>query len=152
MADHLQNQLLDFVKATLDSAVTSATVYLDRVDELPLSVLPAILIEGMGDVRVEAVTFDFPAAQQRTYAFAITSVVKHVDGAGRSARNLAGLVEAALLSTAAVASANGKASGPMRLQPGQEVRDGESEVSLYGVRQIWHVDYVTAAGIPDTVY
>ena len=154
MADHLQNQLLDFVLATITGAGTAAgsSVFLDRVDELPESSLPAVLIEGIGDVRVEAVGFDWPPTQQRTYAFAITCVVHHADGAGRDARNLAGQVEQALLASGVVASAGNLASGPMRLQPGQEIRDGASELHLYGVRQIWHVDYVTAAGIPDAVY
>lgn len=154
MADHLQNQLLDFALATLLAAGTdaAANVFLDHVDEIPATSLPAVLIEGIGDIRVDAVTFDFPPAQQRTYAFAITSVVQHVSGAGRNARNLAGQVEAALLASSAVAGAGGLASGPMRLQPGQEIRDGAGDVNLYGVRQVWHVDYVTAAGVPDAVF
>lgn len=154
MADHLQNQLLDFIAATIAAAGTDAgaNVFLDRVDEIPTTRLPAVLIEGIGDIRVDAVTFDFPPAQERTYALAITSVVHHVSGAGRNARNLAGQVEAALLASSVVAGAGGLANGPMRLQPGQEIRDGAGDVNLYGVRQVWHAGYVTAAGRPDAVF
>ena len=73
MADHINQQVLDAIKATLVAAGTDAAarVYLDRLDPVPESELPAILIEGVGEV-VEVQSVSFPPIYLRQYSLTIS--------------------------------------------------------------------------------
>lgn len=152
MADHLQQQFLDAYKATLIAASTAAgsSVYLDRVDEIPMSNLPALHIEGRSEV-VDSISADWSQLQQRAYTFTVSCVTGLSTGAAAAARNLSKQVEQALFATQATSTANGKAKA-LRLEGSVEDRDGSAAVSLFTVRQSWVVEYVTQSGAPDTPY
>lgn len=152
MADHLQQQLLSAYQATLVSAATAAggNVFLDRVDELPQSQLPALHMEGQGET-IESISVDWSQIQDRAYSFTVSCVTGLASGAAAAARNLGKQVEQALFASQAVSTASGKAKA-LRLEGSTESKDGSAATSLYVVRQTWVVQYVTQSGVPDTPY
>ena len=87
MADHLQQQILEYVQTTLlaASTVAGAHVYLDRVDELMQSDLPALHIEG-GDEDATPDSVDFPTYYTRTYGFTVSCIVGQATGAAKAAQ------------------------------------------------------------------
>jgi hypothetical protein len=150
MADHLQQQILDYVQTTLASAATAAgsNVFLDRVDELLQANLPALHIEG-GDEDVQPDSISFPTISTRTYSFSVACVVGQASGAAKAARNLGKQVEAALLASTTTFTAGGKAQS-LVLTASSETKDGSGAVSLFEVRQQWQARYMTMGGSPDT--
>lgn len=150
MADHLQQQILEYAQATVVAASTAASshVYLDRVDEILQSDLPAVHIEG-GDEEAIADSIDFPTYYTRRYAFSVACIVGQATGAAKAARNLAKQVEAALLASTTTFTANGKAKA-LTLLGSTESKDGASATSLFEVRQQWQAHYMTLGGSPDT--
>lgn len=150
MADHLQQQILDYVQTTLTAAATSAgsNVFLDRVDELLQNNLPAIHIEG-GDEDAQADSVNFPTVYTRLYSFTVAAVCGQATGAAKAARNLAKEVEAALLASTSTFTAGGKAQA-LILTGSTESKDGNGAVSLFEVRQSWTARYMTLGGTPDT--
>ena len=150
MADHLQQQILEYVQTTLlaASTVAGAHVYLDRVDELMQSDLPALHIEG-GDEDATPDSVDFPTYYTRTYGFTVSCIVGQATGAAKAARNLAKQVEAALLASLTTFTANGKAQA-LTLSGSSESKDGGGSTSLFDVRQQWQARYMTLGGSPDT--
>ena len=152
MADHLQQQLLDAYKATLIAASTVAgsNVFLDRVDEVPQALLPALHIEGQAE-SIESTSIDWAQLQERTYTFTVSCITGLTTGAAAAARNLAKQVEQALFASQATRTASGKAKA-LRLEGSNEGKDGSAATSFYLVRQTWAVMYVTQSGIPDANY
>jgi hypothetical protein len=150
MADHLQQQILDYVKTTLIAAsiVGSGHVFLDRVDELQQSDLSALHIEG-GDEDVIADTVGFPTINTRAYTFTVACVCGLAADAAKTARNLGASVEAALLASMTTFTANGKAQA-LYLSSSTETKDGAGAVPFFEVRQTWQAQYVTLGGTPDT--
>ena len=150
MADHLQQQILEYVQATLASAATAAgsNVFLDRVDELLQANLPAIHIEG-GDEDAQADSISFPTIYTRLYSFSVACVCGQSTGAAKAARNLAKQAEAALLASLTTFTAAGKAQA-LVLTGSTESKDGSGAVSLFEVRQTWTARYMTLGGTPDT--
>jgi hypothetical protein len=152
MADHLQQQLLQAYQATLVAAGTAAgaRVYLDRVDEIPQAYLPALHIEGQGEV-VETISADWAGIQQRAYTFTVDAITGSNSGAAAAARDLAKQVEIALFASQAVSTASGRAK-QLRLEGSSFERDASATVATFGVRQSWLVDYITQSGIPDASF
>jgi hypothetical protein len=150
MADHLQQQILDYVKNTLTAAATAAAgnVFLDRVDELMQVDLPAIHIEG-GDEEANLDSLDFPTVSRRTYNFTVCCICGQASGAAKAARNLAGQVESALLASTTTFTAGG-AAGSLGLFGSVESKDANASVALFEVRQNWQASYATFSGAPDT--
>jgi hypothetical protein len=151
MADHLQQQILESVQATIATAATAAgsNVFLDRVDEVPQANLPAVHIEG-GDEEALADSLGFPAVYNRTYSFSVACVCGQATGAAKAARNLAKQTEAAMLATVATFTAGGKAQA-LVLTGSSETKDGSGAVSLFEVRQQWQARYITLGGTPDLI-
>jgi hypothetical protein len=149
MADHLQQQILDYVQTTLTSAATAAgsNVFLDRVDELLQANLPALHIEG-GDEDSQPDSINFPTIYTRLYNFSVACVVGQASGAAKAARNLAKQVEAALLASTTTFTAGGKCQA-LLLTGSTEVKDGSGSVSMFEVRQQWQARYMTLGGAPD---
>lgn len=153
MADHVQVQVLDAVKAALLAAATAAgqRVYLDRTDDLPTSDLAAIDIVGgeeVGEESIEYLTMHWPPVQQRSFTFAITSVTRGATGSARAARNLAKQVESTLLGSATAITAGAVAIGMLLAESGER-KDASGELPLAAVRQVWQAQYQTMAGAPD---
>lgn len=151
MADHLQNQILDAVKAALVSAALVATgrVYLDRTDEIPEGGLPAIDILGgdEGDEEsIEYQTVHFPPLQARAFTFPIASITRGEDCA-RSARNLAGDVEAVLLASSGAITVGGRKVS-MLLASSSSTKTGDANTRMCAVRQSWQAQYHTQGGAP----
>lgn len=149
MADHLQQQILEHVQTTLAAAATAAgaNVFLDRVDELQQTNLPALHIEG-GDEDVQANSINFPTVLNRTYGFSVSCVVGQASGAAKAARNLAKQVEATLLASITTFTAAGKCQALLLTGSG-EAKDGSGSVSMFEVRQQWQARYMTQGGTPD---
>lgn len=148
MADHVQQQILDAAKAILLAAATAAgtSVFLERVDELMESDLPAIHVEG-GDEDVGVESVGHPAIQSRMFSFTTSCIVSGADY-GRNARNLAKQVEQAFLTSAS--PLNGKAS-VLRLEGSSVLKDGSGATVLFEVRQKWRASYYTLGGVPDAL-
>lgn len=146
MTDHVQQQILDAAVSILLAAATTAGtgVFLERVDELMESDLPAIHVEG-GDEDVSDESVTYPAIQRRTYSFTTSCIVSGADY-GRNARNLAKQVEQALLTS--TSPLNGKAS-VLQLDGSTVAKDGSGAVALFEVRQKWRATYYTQGGVPD---
>ena len=151
MADHVQQQILDTVQAVLVAAATAAAkrVYLDRVDEIPEANLPAIDILGGDDGDEESIeyqTVHFPPLQARAFTFPITSITRGDDSA-RTARNLAGEVEARLLASSGVITVGGRKVS-MLLASSSSTKTGDANARMCAVRQSWQAQYQTTGGAP----
>lgn len=148
MADHIQQQILDAAKTILLAANTAAntSVFLERVDELMESDLPAIHIEG-GDEDVSDESVNFPVIQYRRFQFTTSCIVAGADY-GRAARNLSKQVETAFLSSAT--PLNGKAS-LLSLRGSTVQKDGTGAVVLFEIRQQWQATYYTRGAVPDAL-
>lgn len=146
MADHVQQQILEQTKSALLAASTLAglNIFLERVDELMETDLPAIHIEG-GDEDVTARSIGHPVIQDRSYSFTTSCIGSGADCA-RTARNLAKQVEQALLTSAIPLS--GKAS-TLQLEGSTVAKDGSGAIALFEVRQKWRATYYTQGGVPD---
>jgi hypothetical protein len=149
MADHLQQQILEYAQATLVAAATAAgaRIYLDRVDELMQADLPAVHLEG-GDEEINGDTLGFPMVLERSYTFTAACVVGQATGAAKAARNLAKQVEAALLATTTTYTAGGAAKA-LWITASTESKDGSGATSLFEVRQTWVARYMAYGGSPD---
>ena len=149
--DHVQNQMLDAIQAALVAAALVATgrVYLDRTDEIPQEHLPAIDILGgdEGDEdSIEYQTVHFPPLQARAFTFPITSITRGDDSA-RTARNLAGEVEATLLASSGVITVAGRKVS-MLLASSSSSKTGDANARMCAVRQSWQAQYHTSGGTP----
>lgn len=146
MADHINQQVLEAIKANLVAAATAAGafVHLDRLDPVPEADIPAILIEGGGEV-VDAQTVGFPPIYSRQYSFTVACLAS---GTAKAARNLAGQVEAALCASLAAYTANGLAEA-LLLTGSNEGKDGNGTTGLFEVRQSWTAQIMTVGNVPD---
>lgn len=146
MADHITQQVLDAVQATLVAAGTAAVdnVFLDRVDAVPEAQIPAIHIEGSGEV-VEAQTVGFPPIYARQYSFTVACLAS---GSAKAARNLGGQVEAALCASVVAFTAGGLAKA-LLLTGSNEGKDGSGNSALFEVRQSWTAQLMTVGNVPD---
>jgi hypothetical protein len=153
MADHAHQRILEAVQSVLVAASTAAgaNVFLDRVDELPATSLPAIDILGADDTgedSIEVLTIGSPPMLQHAYSFPISCVCAQKDGAAKAARNLAKQVEAALLAASNAIVVGGKSI--LLVSDGSaEIKDGAGAVSMFAVRQQWQAQYQTQGGAPD---
>ena len=146
MADHINQQVLEAIQANLAAAATSAgsNVFLDRLDAVPEAKIPAILIEGVGDV-VDAQTVGFPPIYSRQYSFTVACLAS---GTAQAARNLAKQVEAALCANLAAYTANSLAKA-LLLTGSNEGKDGSGTTGLFEVRQSWTAQIMTVGNVPD---
>lgn len=155
MADHVQQQILDAVKAVLVAAATVAStrVYLDRVDEVPQANLPAIDIlprDAAAEETIEATTFDWPPTQRRELTFAINCTAAGQTDSAKAARNLGKQVEQALLASLSAVSVGGY-SVPLAIIASATSSSGAGATALSTQGQTWRALYYTQAGVPDAV-
>lgn len=153
MADHAHQRILESVQTVLAAAATAAgaNVFLDRVDELPATNLPAVDILGADDTgedAIEVLSVHFPATLQHAYSFPIACICAQKTGAAKAARNLAKQVEAALLAAANTITVGGIAID-LVITGSSETKDGAGAVPTFSVRQSWQAQYRTQAGAPD---
>jgi len=153
MADHVQQQVLDAVKAALIAAATDAgtRVYLDRVDEILQTNLPAIDILGDGfddDAEtIERLSISFPYLQKHTYGFGIGAIAT----TAAAARNLGKQVAAALLASRSAITVDSTAIDMAQTGSGMS-RESGAAVPLFRAQQAWQAIYHTQAGTPDAVF
>lgn len=149
MAEHVQQQILEAVVATLTGAATPAgnRVFLDLLDPLEDDQLPAIVVlEAPEGEQIEPQTVN--GLEQRQFAVSVHCMVRHSTDYAKQARALGAAVERVL--------------GAPRLsipKPGR-ARIRASRISLVGdvdravaVReQTWLFTYSTRRGEPDVAH
>ena len=150
MAAHIQQQILDAMKAALVAAATAAgaRVYVDRPDELTPALLPAIVITA-GQERVEALNMGYPVTHQRVMQIDCRAVAMGT-GAAYAARTLAGQIESALFASESAAYLGGLIKTPIELIGTDPQIDGQGSQLIAEVRQLWQLTYFTVSGAPDT--
>ncbi|MCS4508891.1 hypothetical protein [Xylophilus ampelinus] len=148
MADHMQTRILQAVQAAILAAglVPVDRVFLERPDELPTTLLPAVLLNG-GDESVDDQTVNFPAVQLRVFQFEASACVKGEGGAPAAGRALAGGIEAALLALPATTLTGGLLRR-LSLVGSRPDNSGTGAVGLFELRQTWQATYLTLAGAP----
>lgn len=156
MADHAHQRILEAVQTVLAGAGTAAgaNVFLDRIDELPATSMPAIDILGADDTgedAIEEMTVAFPPKLQHVYSFPIACVCAQKTGAAKAARNLAKQVEATLLAATNTIAIGGVAID-MVITGSAEVKDGAGATPMFAVRQSWQAQYRTIGGAPDVPF
>lgn len=146
MADHVQQQILDGVQAALIAAATAAgsRVYLDRVDALEVSDLPALLVqESPEGESVDPATVS--SLEQRTFSVLVAAVVAHGDDYAKDARALGLQVERVLGVPAFAVPKPGRA----RIASSRITLSGEGKELLAAKEQTWRFTYFTRRGAPD---
>ena len=145
---HLQQQVLDLIKATLVAGATTAgnRVFVDRVDPLQPQELPAIRVDEAPDgERIEALTVS--GAYQRRLAVQIVCVVAHGTGAAQHARSL-GLEVEQLLQTSAPLVALCRMG--IELTSSRPQIEGDGDRLMATREQLWQFAYAARAETPDT--
>lgn len=147
---HAQQQILDAVKAALDTGaiVPVGHVFLDRTDPLGSGELPAILVgEDDGGEQVEPRTVH--GLQQRDLAVMVAPVVAATTGAAAQVRELGLKVERVLAAPGAAIAALCKAG--VRLDSSRQVNSGEGENTTAARVQTWRMNYLVRAHTPDLI-
>lgn len=150
MADHLQDQILASLKASIVAGeiVPPESVYLEGVDEIPADAAPAIKID-CGPEAVDVLTLKFPRTLKRTLDIVITAVVaQNGDYRVRAGGMLASL-ERALQGTQEARSAGGIAPEGLRLIATDPDRDGNAARVVYSIRSLWRIPYLAKEAAPD---
>lgn len=153
MADHIQDQLLDYYRALLAGGGTSAAdrVEIDRLDPVPMSKCPHLGLEAEDEEKVTAEqgNIGFPQTSARFFGFAVTCSVAQVADYGRAGRTLALQVERLFNGSLLVNQAGGIARNGTRLMRTEFRRDGGAEKPVYQVVQHWIAGYVARDDAPD---
>ena len=141
------DQIMTAVKTALVAANTAAgaRVYLDRVDALQPSEVPAILIEDRGE---SSDVLDLDDTQTRTTTLAIHCATSHSTSAAADARAFGLAVEKAITASAAV-----KALAHMGIYivSSQTEINGEGDRLLASRDQVWQASYLVNATDPDLI-
>jgi len=149
---HVQQQILDALQAALASAGTAAAarVYVERVDPLPQTQLPALLLEeAEGGETIGELLLD--GTQERIYAITIACAVQSASNYGAQARALGLQVEQLLASdTLAMAPLIALCSGGIRLAAVRMATTGEGEQTLAVRLHTWLFTYFAHQARPDT--
>ncbi len=143
---HVQQQILDGVQAALIAASTAAgaRVYLDRVDALEESDLPALLVqEAPEGESVEPATVS--GLEQRSYAVLVAAVVAHGADYAKQARALGLQVEQTLGVPAFAVPKPGRA----RIASSRITLSGDGNKAMAAREQTWRFTYFTRRGAPD---
>lgn len=143
---HLQQQVLDAIKATLVAAVTAAgaRVFVDWVD--PLQDLPAILVDEAPDGETTSGT-DLGPLRQRTLAVRVRCVVAAGSTAMAQARSLGLQAEQALAAPGTALAL--LARGGVVMQSSRPNLDGDGDRVAALREQDWLVTYFTTSEAPD---
>lgn len=146
---HAQQQILNAVQAALASGLTAAgaRVFLDRVDALQPTELPALLVEeGSEGEGAEVATVH--GLEQRTLAVSVSCVVSHGSAAAADARALGLEVEKLLAASPALAAL---ATGGV-LYAGSRIEiSGEADRLMAARLQDWRFSYFVRPEAPDVI-
>lgn len=148
---HAQQQILDAVKAALDTGaiVASGRVFLDRDDALHPNELPAILIEeDAAGESVEPQTMH--GLQSRELRVNVRVFPAEGNTAAASARELGLKVEKVLAAPAASLAIN-LCKGGVRLAVSRHLNSGDGERVLAARYQTWRMSYFVRAHTPDVI-
>ncbi len=146
---HVQQQILDTLKTLLAAAGTAATssVFLDRVDALQRSELPAIAIEEAPDGELSE-PYLISGVEQRTLQVEVAGAVKGGATAAADARALGLQIEKAIAASAALASL---AKGGVRILASRQANAGDGEEVITVRQQRWAFTYYVRPEAPDVV-
>lgn len=147
---HMQQQILEAVRATLDAADTNAgpRVRVEGLNRLPASALPAIEIEA-GDEEVERRTLGKGGRPtlQRDLLIEIGCIVKGGgDHLARASELLAQVEEA--LCPDGLTELDSLLDGRPRLRGTRPQHDDTGAEPVYRIRSAWICRYFTAEGRP----
>lgn len=142
-----QQQIMTALQAMLAAAGTAAgaRVYLDRVDSLQATDLPAIVIEERGETS-EVIELD--DTQQRTSTFAVHCVLTHTTTAAYDARAFGLAVEKAIAGSAAVKAL---AHLGIYLTESRTEINGEGDRLLASRAQTWQASYLLRPTNPEII-
>lgn len=146
---HAQQQILDTLQALLiaGATVAGARVFVDRVDPLQASELPAILIEESdGGESVEL--FQLSGDQKRTLDVTISCVLDHTSAAPALARDFGLAVEKAIVADPALRSLCSLGLG---LSNSRLVVNGEADRLIASRQQSWSFSYLVSYLSPDLI-
>lgn len=147
---HAQQQILDAIKTLLAAGSTTAgaRVFLDRVDALQASELPAILIEEDGDGE-SSEPYTVHGIERRTLAVQVSGVIAHATTAAADARALGLAIEKLISPSASIASL---CKGGWQITSSRMVTDGDGERLLATRQQSWRFVYLVSRDSPDIIF
>jgi len=142
-----QQQILDALQTLLAAGgtVAGSRVFLDRVDPLQPSELPAILIEE-GSSGETAESFTISGIDRRELAVEVHCVISHSTTAAADARAFGVAVEKLIAPSAALSV---KASQGIQLQATRPALQGEGDRLLATRSQSWTFAYLVRSEAPD---
>lgn len=145
---HVQQQILDAVKAVLIAAITDAgiNVFVDHLDPLAISQLPALLIEEAPSGESVAPS-TVSGMQRRDLRVSVTAVVAHASEYGARARELGLQVEKAFGATNAVLMRLAKAG--YAIESSRMLLSGEGKEAKAARQQVWRFSYLVRPMAPD---
>lgn len=129
------------------STAAGARVFLDRVDPLQKTELPAILIDESTDGETIG-PYTVHGVDQRDLGITISCVVTYGSTAGASARALGLEVEKLLAASTALAAL---AKLGVQITNSRLVISGEQDRLMASREQQWRLMYLVAATAPDTI-
>ncbi len=146
---HAQQQILDALQALLAAGGTVAgtRVFLDRVDPLQASELPAILIEEEPEGE-SAEPETIHGVERRELAVLVSGVVTHGTTAAADARALGLAIEKLVAPSTALAAL---AKLGVRITNSRMVVQGEFDRLLAARQQSWRFTYLVNAATPDVI-
>jgi hypothetical protein len=147
---HAQQQILDALQALLAAGGTVAAgrVFLDRVDPVQTSELPAILIEEDADGE-SAEPYTIHGVEQRELGVTVSGVLSHSTTAAADARAL-GLAIEKLVSPSVALAALAKIG--VRISNSRMVISGDGAQLLAARQQTWRFTYLVNAATPDIIF
>jgi hypothetical protein len=146
---HAQQQILDALQAVLVAGATVAgvRVFVDRVDPLQPSELPAILIdEDAGGESAE--TDDLDGNERRELGVVILCVLSASSDAAASARAFGLAVEKLVSPSTALRTLS--QTGP-RMTSSRMLQNGDGDRLFGGRQQTWLIDYCVYPSAPDVI-
>lgn len=151
MADHVQDQILEALKALLVAAGTAAgtDVYIERVDPIGPNKCPGVEIIAGEESIAPPTNIGWPRVQHRAFEITIRCTVARNTDYRKQAGNLAKEVEAAIAASPQAQTLNGLAREGVHLQRSTTEKDGDGEKALYSIVQTWIAGYRTVANAPD---
>ena len=140
-------QILDTLQAVLAAGATvaAARVFVDRVDPLQASELPAILIEE-GTGGESAQPFTISGIDRRELSVQVHCVIAHSSNAANQSRDFGVAVEKLLAASAAVQA---KASQGVQLENSRPTLQGDGDRLLASRSQSWQFAYLVRPEAPD---
>jgi len=142
-----QQQIMTALQTLLAAAgtVASTRVYLDRVDSLQTTELPAIVIEERGEA---ADVTELDDTQQRNSTFVVHCVLAHTTTAAYDARAFGSAVEKAIAGSADVKAL---AHMGMYMTESKTEINGDGDRLLASRDQVWQASYFVHPTNPEII-